>query len=101
MEAILLFLWFLEEKMLIPLQEMNFEFLEYTDVIEIQKKICELLQLELSQSARECLENFSRHIMENTVMNDYTDDNGNDVSFEVCNNLAVKKLAEFIAELKE
>ena len=34
-------------------------------------------------------------------MNDYPDDNGEQISFDICNNLEVETLAQFIADLKK
>lgn len=82
-------------------KEMDFKFIDWDQVKEIQEEIGKISKLDLSQSTRECLENFSTHIMENTIMNDYPDDNGEQISFDICNNLEVETLAQFIADLKK
>lgn len=82
-------------------KEMDFKFIDWDQVKEIQEEIGKISKLDLSQSTRECLEKFSTHIMKNTIMNDYPDDNGEQISFDICNNLEVETLAQFIADLKK
>ena len=88
------------QMLLKSLQEMDFKVLDWDQVKKVQEEIGKISKLDLSQSTRECLENFSTHIMENTIMNDYLDDNGEQISFDICNNLEVETLKKFIDEFR-
>ena len=82
-------------------KKMDFKVLDWDQLKKVQEEIGKISKLDLSQSTRECLEKFSTHIMEKTIFNDYTNENGEQISFDICNNLEVETLAQFIAGLKK